>query len=186
MAQADTREPIAGPRSRTGPELWPRLIPWFTTIISVAILVALATFLIENLSWFRSTALATSDINRASYRVAVLQMHLAMVKRSVGLFSGFSLVFIGTSISFYTLRRDITLGGEGHGFSGKLATASPGIVAMVLGTCLIMFTIYSKDQFPAIDDAAFAPSPKGRAELAKQPRYSDNDTQNDGPAKDGR
>src|SRR5262249_19476919 len=84
-----------------------------------------------------------------AYKIYVFQLHLSMIKRSVGLFAGFALIFIGTSVAFYTLKNETTLEGEAAGTSAKLNTASPGIIAMVLGVVLITFTVQSKDTFPS-------------------------------------
>jgi hypothetical protein len=111
-------------------------------------LIAIAWFLVENIVWFRENALAAEDAGRLTYRLHVYHLHLAMIKRSVGLFSGFALLFLGTGVVFYTLRTasDVTLGTES--LKANVATASPGIIAMALGVVLLLGTIASKDDFP--------------------------------------
>lgn len=131
------------------PSTWNRVIPWFMTALSLAVMFTLAWFLIENIYWFRRISISPNMPLDPSYRIYVYQLHLAMIKRSVGLFAGFALIFIGTSVAFYTLEREIKIGGMAGGGSAKMSTASPGIVAMLLGVALIMYTIQSKDEFPS-------------------------------------
>ena len=128
---------------------WGRSAPWTTTVVSVVVLVALAVFLVENVYWFRTTALDSAAATDPAYLLYVFQLHGSLLKRAVGLFVGFSLVFLGSSMVFYTLRRTTSFEGASTGLSAKLSTASPGIVTMVLGAALVAFTISSKDQFPA-------------------------------------
>jgi hypothetical protein len=128
-------------------------IPWFTTTVSVAILVVLAMFLLNNICWFRSHSQAATPPNEA-YLLYVFQLHSSLIKRSVGLFAGFALLFLGTSIAFYTVHSEIKGGVSGRGISVQLATHSPGIIAMILGAGLIGFTIYSKDVFPPYDSGS--------------------------------
>jgi hypothetical protein len=130
------------------PSKWEETIPWFMTSISVVVLVCLAWFLLENIYWYRQVATAPSAPTSSSYRLYVYQMLLATINRSVGLFAGFALIFIGTSVAFYTLKKDTHVQGTAGGASAKLSSASPGIIAMFLGVVLIMFTISSKDKFP--------------------------------------
>jgi hypothetical protein len=131
------------------PSLWEEMIPWFMTAISVLILIFLAWFLLENIYWFRKTATSASAPNLSDYRLYVYQMHLALINRSVGLFAGFALIFVGTGVSFYTLKKYTHFEGTAAGATAKLSSASPGIIAMFLGATLIMFAIGSKDTFPA-------------------------------------
>jgi hypothetical protein len=72
-----------------------------------------------------------------------------------------ALIFVGTSVAFYTLKTETSLGADASGAALKLNTTSPGIIAMVLGVALIMFTIHSKDEFP--------PAPGGAEEVHQPP-----------------
>jgi hypothetical protein len=118
------------------------------TASSIVVLACLALFLLENVYWFRSIATASPAPSNPAYRIYVYQMHLAMIKRSVGLFAGFALIFIGTSVAFFTLEKDSKVEGGFRGFTARLSSASPGLIGMFLGTILIVFTIGSKDNFP--------------------------------------
>jgi len=144
------RETTVNTASRipTVPSAWEETIPWFMAAISVVVLVCLAWFLLENIYWFRNIATSASAPNSSDYRIYVYQMHLATINRSVGLFAGFALIFIGTSVAFFTLKKDTRIEGSTAGTTAKLSSASPGILAMFLGAGLIMFTISSKDHFP--------------------------------------
>ena len=162
-ANAAVNDGTAGP-----PERWLLVIPWTTTAVSLLILCGLGAFLAENLYWFRSTAL--SQEAGLDYRVYAFQLYLSLIKRSIGLFAGFALIFLGSSVTFYTLKRRSEVGAGAGGVSGTLKTASPGEFAMVLGTVLIMWTIYSKDAFPSFSTAA--PATTGPVDIpAVQPVY---------------
>ena len=92
-----------------------------------------------------------SDLN-LEYKVYAYQMHLSMIKRSVGLFSGFALMFLGTGVAFYSIKKQTSFNLKGAGITASLVTASLGIIAMVLGAFLIISTIKSKDDFPIFSD----------------------------------
>ena len=145
---------------------WGSVVPWLMTGASFAVLLCLAWFLLANIYWFEARAFP-ADVHRDErFTLYAFHLHLSMVTRSVGLFSGFALIFIGTAVSFYTLRRETIIEGSSGGVASKLATASPGIVAMLLGTALIMFTISSKNEFEAIPEPASFP---GTAPLTQPP-----------------
>lgn len=135
---------------------WERNIPWFLTITSCLVLIAIGLFLIENLDWFRDNVFEIvkddKSIPRSEYAIHAFHMHLAMIKRSVGLFSGFSIMFLGTGVVFYTIRSQNKVTIESANISGSLVTASPGIIAMILGAILIIVTINSKDEFPYYEE----------------------------------
>lgn len=138
---------------------WGRAVPWVTTLSSLVVLVALAWFLIENILWFRLLAFPVGSERDANFTLYAFHLHLAMIKRSVALFAGFALIFVGTAVAFYTLRLNIELDAQSPSIGGRLRTASPGVVAMLLGTVLIMFTIYSKDSFDALPEAENTQTP---------------------------
>jgi hypothetical protein len=139
---------MENPSSPEAESLWTEFTPWFMTVISVVVLGCLAWFLLENIHWFKVHATECAAPTDAAYRIYIYHLHLSMIKRSVGLFAGFALIFVGTSVAFYTLKHEIKFTGQAAGGSAKLTTASPGIIAMVLGVALIMFCIHSKDHFP--------------------------------------
>jgi len=159
IIMTSSKNPSVAPQSTSK---WAETIPWFSTIVSLLNLTCLAWFLLENILWFRSIATSTAAPSDPYYRIYIYQMLLSVLKRMVGLYSGFALIFIGTSVAFYTLSSEIKLGGGTRGASAKLGTTSPGIVAMLLGVILIMFTIHSKDTFP--------PYPQGDAQQLRQPQ----------------
>ncbi|HVF42372.1 MAG TPA: hypothetical protein VM936_05160 [Pyrinomonadaceae bacterium] len=113
-------------------------------------LVCIALFLILNVEWFKSSVFNQVTVTSA-YKIYVYHMHLSMIKRSVGLFSGFAMMFVGASVCFYIVKAKTDVGFKAQNFSLNLITTSPGIIAMVLGASLIMFTIWSKDEFPSPD-----------------------------------
>jgi hypothetical protein len=127
---------------------WERYIPWFLTIASFLVLCSIAWFLIENILWFRNSVFVGPQVD-LTYRMHIFHLHISMIKRSVGLFSGFALLFVGAGVSFYSVKTSTAVDVSSQPVSLKLATFSPGIIAMILGTALLMFTIASKDEFPA-------------------------------------
>lgn len=135
-----------------GPSLWEKVIPWFLTTACSLTLIAIALFLVLNIEWFKSHSFANAGKADEAYNIYIYQMHLAMIKGSIGLFSGFALIFLGTGVAFYTIKEITRINAEGKDIKLSLATASPGIVAMVLGTLLILFVIGSKNEFPDFSD----------------------------------
>ena len=68
---------------------------------SSVVLITIGLFLINNINWFNEGVfLNDADLN-LEYKVYAYQMHLSMIKRSVGLFSGFALMFLGIGVAFY-------------------------------------------------------------------------------------
>lgn len=129
---------------------WERVIPWFLTVACTISLISIALFLILNVQWFKASVFDQAHITN-SYKIYVYHMHLSMIKRSVGLFSGFAMMFVGASVCFYIVKAKTDVGFKSQTFSLNLITTSPGIIAMVLGASLIMFAIWSKDDFPGPD-----------------------------------
>jgi hypothetical protein len=129
---------------------WERVIPWFLTAACTLSLVSIALFLILNVEWFKASVFNQVNITN-SYKIYVYHMHLSMIKRSVGLFSGFAMMFVGASVCFYIVKARTDVGFKAQTISLNLVTTSPGIIAMILGASLIMFTIWSKDDFPGAE-----------------------------------
>lgn len=132
---------------------WNRFIPWFLTIACATVLVVIGIFFIDNIQWYKDSVFnnAIEEINDPEYRFYAYHLHLSMIKRAIGLFSGFSIMFLGLGVAFFTLKDTTTIAGSGGGFSANIATASPGIIALLVGAYLIVSTIDSKDNFPAYD-----------------------------------
>jgi p-aminobenzoyl-glutamate transporter AbgT len=130
---------------------WEKAIPWFLTIASSLVLCSIAWFLIENIIWFRSNVFIGPQTD-ATYRMHIFHLHISMIKRSIALFSGFAMLFVGSGVSFYSVKTSTDIDFTSQPLSLKLATFSPGIIAMILGTALLMFTIASKDEFPSFKD----------------------------------
>lgn len=130
--------------------LWFDSIPWFITIACTITLAMIGNFLIDNINWFKESAFASTitDVNDPGYRTYVFHLHLSMIKRSVGLFSGFAIMFLGLGVAFYTLKDKTDAGIDGAGLSMKIASSSPGLIALIVGGYLIIETIKSKDDFP--------------------------------------
>ncbi len=133
--------------------VWGDAIPWFLTLASTVIIAGIAGFLVENILWFRDTAFQETTSSDLVYRMHAHHLHIAMIKRSVGLLSGFALLFLGTGVSFYQLRSKSRYKLEGkigpQSFAAEAVSASPGVLAIFLGVILLLGTIASKDSFPS-------------------------------------
>jgi hypothetical protein len=132
--------------------IWSRFAPWFLSIACSITLFAIGYFLIENITWFKETIFKTDSLIPNQYRIYAYHMHLSMVKRSVGLFSGFAILFLGLSVAFFTLKENTNVDVKSTSLSLTLASASPGIIVMFLGTFILTISITSKDNFPAYMD----------------------------------
>lgn len=126
---------------------WNKLIPWFLTIACTLAIIVLAVFLISNINWFKNQAFANTDFDSASYRIQIYHLHISMIKRSVGLFAGFILMLLGLGVAFFSVKEKSNIKIEGMGIGASLVTASPGLIAMLVGGFLIIATIQSKDTF---------------------------------------
>lgn len=151
---------------RDAPSRWEDAAPWFLTIASTITMTAIAWFLVENILWFRQDAMRGAGVAHTTYGLHVYHLHLAMIKRSVGLFSGFALLFLGTAVVFYSMRSRSVVKLGVPNFSADANSASPGIIAMALGVLLLLGTIASKDEFPPY---AGEPTASGAASSQTQP-----------------
>lgn len=140
---------------------WQKNVPWVLTISSFIVLMIIGYFLVDNVNWFKEIVFKGVDKNNlnTNYQIHVYHMHLSMIKRSVGLFSGFAVMFLGIGVSFYTIKELTKLEVASSSISGSVITASPGIIAMIVGALLIILTINSKDVFPNFSDNPTSQSP---------------------------
>lgn len=129
------------------PNKWSSSVPWFLTIMSTIVLIALAIFLISNIEWYKNSVFDIEEASNGTYRMRAYDIHLSMIKRSVGLFAGFATMFLGLGVAYYTIKQKTELGIISGQWTANLATASPGIIAVVVGGYLIIATIQSKDEF---------------------------------------
>lgn len=129
---------------------WNRFAPWFLTIACTIALIIIGYFLVKNINWYKESVFepGLKAAEDPEYRFYAYHLHLSMIKRSIGLFSGFAIMFLGLGVAFFTLKDNTNIDASGGGFSAKIVTASPGIVALLVGAYLIISTIKSKDEFP--------------------------------------
>lgn len=128
---------------------WYKFAPWFLTFSCSITLIIIGLFLIYNIEWFKESVFSNDiiEIRNPEYRFYAYHMHLSMIKRSVGLFSGFAIMFLGLGVALFSLNNDTTLEAEGLGVKANIVTASPGIIALLIGAYLVISTIQSKDEF---------------------------------------
>ena len=140
-----------GHNQRLGASNWDRIIPWYLTGLSTAALVAIALFLVSNVNAFRVEAFGEDTSDLYVFRFHAHHLHASLTKRSIGLFSGFALIFIGMGVSFYHVRSRSRYKIEGNvaaqSFAIEAVSASPGILATILGAMLVFGSIASKDGF---------------------------------------
>lgn len=127
---------------------WEFVVPWFLTGVSTLVLCAIGWFLYENLIWLRQETLTHYDNNNLAYRSYTYFMYVSSIRRSAGLFSGIALMFLGIGVSFYTIKSQTNLKISAQKLTFGLVTASPGILAMMLGVFLIAHNTSSKDKIP--------------------------------------
>jgi len=138
---------------------WEKWIPWYLTVASTVVLYFIADFLLDNIDWFVTSMQASTAWSYDGYQVQMYHLHNSLIKRSIGFFAGFSALFVGLAVSFYTVKEQTKLSAKDtSSLSMTLATNSPGIVAMVLGVVLIVTSITSKDSFSKYMPQVFAES----------------------------
>ncbi len=130
--------------------VWKTWAPWLLTIFSLGALICIYWFLNQNINWFKSSVFSDSLPTQFNdeYKFYAFHMHTSMVRRSIGLFSGFALMFIGLSVVFYTIKGLNEVKAESNNLKLSLITASPGLVSVFVGAFLIAFSISNKDTFP--------------------------------------
>ncbi len=146
---------------------WNKIIPWFLTLACTIAIVLLALFLINNINWFKNEAVLSPEYSNSNYRMQIYHLHSSMIKRSVGLLSGFIIMLLGLGVAFYTVKEKSTLKLEGTGWGASLITASPGLIAVLVGGFLIIMTIQSKDKFSYNENPLNSKSEIIRPELPK-------------------
>lgn len=128
---------------------WTLFAPWFLTISCVIVLIVIGYFLTSNIDWFKEGVFNEKilDVNKPEYRFEAYHLHMSIIKRSVGLFSGFAIMLLGLAVAFFTLKDTTDINAEGAMFKAKIVTASPGLIALLIGAYLIVSVIKSKDTF---------------------------------------
>jgi len=151
---------------------WNKFAPWFLTIACTIVLIIIGIFLINNIQWYKESVFdkAILDTDTPKYRFYAYHLHLSMIKRSIGLFSGFSIMFLGLGVAFFTLKESTSIDTKGVGFTAKIVTASPGIIALLVGAFLITSTINSKDKFPEYDPIKPHEQPLDKNKIPDSPK----------------
>lgn len=130
------------------PNNWERFVPWFLTIISATILIGIGYFIVDNVLWLRDHMFEGGIEDDLSYRSHQYFLLVSTVRRSAGLFAGIALILLGVGVVFYVAKTQTKMDFSSSGVSLGLVTASPGIVAMALGTFLVAHNTASKDLIP--------------------------------------
>lgn len=128
---------------------WSQFSYWLVTTLSLAALACIAGFLVLNVEWFKAHALPPdSQAFDPRYQIYMSHIFLSMIKRSVALFAGFFLMFIGSSILLFVSKNQHEIQVENGLLKASLISASPGMVALLCGLVLLMHATASKDSFP--------------------------------------
>ncbi|MFA6013275.1 MAG: hypothetical protein WC799_25015, partial [Desulfobacteraceae bacterium] len=130
---------------------WIKFIPWFMTITSTIVMLSIGYFLIENMNWFKNISEKPGFEYTELYQIHIFHLFISTLKRLIGFFASFCLIFIGTGASIYAMKQASSMTGESKDFKISLITTSPRIIAMVLGVILMSITIINKDSFPDFD-----------------------------------
>lgn len=133
---------------------WHSYAPWFMTILSIIMLGVIGLFLWNNMEWFKEEAQKGMDYSDKGYMLYIYHLQNSLMKRCLGFFTGFALAFVGCAVALYTVKEMSNLNFETGGSKLVLASASPGLFAMVLGILLMITTIVSKDTFPSFESGA--------------------------------
>jgi|GEM_PF-6186026 len=130
---------------------WHGYAPWFMTVLSILMLAVIGLFLWSNMEWFKVEALRGMDYDDKGYMLYIYHLQNSLMKRCLGFFTGFALAFVGCAVALYTVKDVSNLNLETGGSKLVLASASPGLFAMVLGILLMITTLVSKDTFPSFE-----------------------------------
>lgn len=132
---------------------WEQYIVWFITIASTGVLITIGNFLINNIEWFKQSLFdkKANAFDGPQYRIYAYHLYLSIIKRSIGFFSGFAIMFLGMAVSFYSMKEKTTGEVKTSSITTAITTSSPGIIAQIIGGILIILTIQSKDEFPPYD-----------------------------------
>jgi len=132
---------------------WERSIPWFLTLSSTLVLITIAYYLLDNVWWFREIAIENiPKEHQDKYLIHIFHIHISMIKRSIGLFSGFAIMFLGIAVAFYSVKRQTKIDIQSQNITLGLVTASPGIISVIVGALLIAHSISSKDHFESYEN----------------------------------
>jgi len=127
---------------------WERFVPWYLTLISATVLIGIGWFLVDHISWLRGHMFDPTTGENLSYRSHQYFLLVSTMRRSAGLFAGISIVLLGIGVVFYVARDRAKLDVGWGGVTLGIVTASPGIIAMALGTFLVAHNTASKDIVP--------------------------------------
>lgn len=140
---------------------WHGYAPWFMTVLSIIMLAVIGLFLWNNMEWFKDEAEKGMDYSDKGYMLYVYHLQNSLMKRCLGFFTGFALAFVGCAVALYTVKDVSRMNFSTGGSKLVLASASPGLFAMVLGILLMITTIVSKDSFPSFEPTTSqTPPPK--------------------------
>lgn len=105
----------------------------------------------EHLRWKTLVLLEAEALNHRYAQVNATLMLRAWT-RHLGFLTGMVLAFVGAIFILSKLREDMTsLSAEGSGAKGALATSSPGIVLITLGSVLMVVTLTIDFEFTTTD-----------------------------------
>ncbi len=119
-------------------------------VLVLLVAAATATWIGIEFWWFDHAAdVGQPDVLRDVYWVQVMNIKASLFKRTLGMVGGLAVMFVGVLTATVTTRSLTRLGVEAMQLKVALATASPGLVALVCGAFVVCFIIASKDSLGA-------------------------------------
>jgi hypothetical protein len=129
---------------------WQKIIIWIVTVGCLLTLIFLSFYLYTNIEWFKKDSINSSiiEVNQGGYRTYIYHLQISLITRSIGLFSGCAIAFLGLASIFYTWSKSDNINIEASNVKAIITSASPGLLSLMIGGAILIFTISSKDDFP--------------------------------------
>lgn len=126
---------------------WNNTIIWIISLCCIGNLLFSSYYFFINVEWFKSSAFSPDIeyVNTGEYRTYIFHMQMRLLIRSVGLLSGSSIMMLGMASIFYLWTRETQVAAEHDSFKFSIVSASPGLLAILIGGILLIATIKSKD-----------------------------------------
>lgn len=130
---------------------WNNAIIWIISLSCIINLLFSSYYFFTNVEWFKASAFdpRIDVVNTGEYRTYIFHLQLRLMIRSVGLLTGSSIMMLGMASIFYLWTKDTKVDAEHENLKLSLVSASPGLLAILIGGIVLIATINSKDTFPA-------------------------------------
>jgi hypothetical protein len=121
------------------------------TAFGLAFGIAFLLYLLfTELSWINASSQKIGECAGPGFWVRVYDLKAAILLRVIAVCAGATIMFGGMATSHIIVSRSTQLSAEANGVGkGVLATASPGLVGIVLGGAVICFALWQQAKLPA-------------------------------------